>query len=95
MDINKAEIKRILKLAGLAFSEEMIDLYQKDLIKIVNLFDKLKEVNTDGIEPLYSVIDDNLRLKEDKAIKDNSRDDIVKNAPKSKYGFFVVPKMIE
>ena len=34
MDINKAEIKRILKLAGLAFSEEMIDLYQKDLIKI-------------------------------------------------------------
>lgn len=95
MDINKSEIKRILKLAGLSFSEKEMELYRKDLANIADLFDQLKEVNTDGIEPLYSAIDDNLRLKEDHAVKENSRDDLIKNAPRSKYGFFVVPKMIE
>ena len=95
MDINKSEVKRISKLAGLSFSEKVLESYQKDLINIVDLFDKLKEVDTDGVEPLYNVIDDNLRLKEDRAIKENNRDALIKNAPKSKYGFFVVPKMIE
>ncbi len=95
MDINKLEVKRIAKLAGLSFSEKVLELYQKDLINIVNLFDKLKEVNTDGIDPLYNVIDDNLRLREDRVVKDNTREEVMKNAPRNKYGFFVVPKMIE
>ena len=95
MDINRSEVKRILKLAGLSFSEKDMELYRKDLMNIVDLFDQLKKVNTDGVEPLYNTIDDDLKLREDNAIKENSRDDLIKNAPKSKYGFFIVPKMIE
>ena len=95
MDINKSEVKRIAKLAGLSPSEKDLELYQKDLSNIVNLFDKLKGVDTDGIEPLYNVIDDNLRLRKDIAVKENNTDDLIKNSSKSRYSFFVVPKMIE
>ena len=63
--------------------------------KIVDIFDKLKNVNTDNIEPLYNVNDNNLRLRKDVSIKNNTKKDILKNVPKSKYGFYVVPKMIE
>ena len=66
-----------------------------DLSKIVDIFDKLKNVNTDNIEPLYNVNDNNLRLRKDVSIKNNTKKDILKNVPKSKYGFYVVPKMIE
>ena len=95
MDINKSEVKRIAKLAGLSPSEKDLELYQKDLSNIVNLFGKLKGVDTDGIEPLYNVIDDNLRLRKDIAVKENNTDDLIKNSSKSRYSFFVVPKMIE
>ena len=95
MDINKSEVKKILKLAGLSFLEQDLEQHQKDLTNIVALFDQLKNVNTDGIEPLHNVIDDTLRLRQDVVMQENSRDDALSNAPKSKYGFFVVPKMIE
>ncbi|WPX96608.1 Asp-tRNA(Asn)/Glu-tRNA(Gln) amidotransferase subunit GatC [Candidatus Bandiella euplotis] len=95
MDNNRAEVKKIMQLASLSFVEDDLAQYQKDLNNIIDLFDKLKEVKTDGVEPLLNTLDDDLRLREDLIIKENSREDIFKNAPKSKYGFFTVPKMIE
>jgi aspartyl-tRNA(Asn)/glutamyl-tRNA(Gln) amidotransferase subunit C len=95
MDINKSEVKKVLKLAGLSFLEQDLEQHQKDLSNMVSLFDQLKDVNTYGIEPLHNVINDSLRFRDDKVMEENGRDDILKNAPKSKYGFFVVPKMIE
>ena len=94
MDINRSEVKRILKLAGLAFSEEDMELYRKDLMNIVDLFDQLKKVNTDGVEPLYNTIDDDLKLREDNAIKENSRDDLIKNAPRSKLVSPIILKLL-
>jgi aspartyl-tRNA(Asn)/glutamyl-tRNA(Gln) amidotransferase subunit C len=95
MDISKSEVKRIIELSSIACSDDELSSYMKDLSKIIELFDKLKYVNTDNIEPLYNVIDDNLRLRKDVSIKKNTKKDILKNVPKSKYGFYVVPKMIE
>ncbi|MBY0581022.1 MAG: Asp-tRNA(Asn)/Glu-tRNA(Gln) amidotransferase subunit GatC [Rickettsiales bacterium] len=95
MDISKSEVKRITELSSIACSDDELSSYMKDLSKIIELFDKLKYVNTDNIEPLYNVIDDNLRLRKDVSIKKNTKKDILKNVPKSKYGFYVVPKMIE
>jgi aspartyl-tRNA(Asn)/glutamyl-tRNA(Gln) amidotransferase subunit C len=95
MDISKSEVKRITELSSIACSEDELSSYMKDLSKIIELFDKLKYVNTDNTEPLYNVIDDNLRLRKDVSIKKNTKKDILKNVPKSKYGFYVVPKMIE
>lgn len=95
MDMNKSEVKRIIKLSSISHSENEISSYINDLSKIVDLFDRLKHVNTDNIEPLYNVNNDNLRLRKDEVINNNTRNDILKNVPKSKYGFYVVPKMIE
>jgi len=95
MDISKSEVKRITELSSIFCSENELLFYMNDLSKIVDLFDKLKNVNTDNIEPLYNVNDANLRLRKDVSIKNNTKKDILKNVPKSKYGFYVVPKMIE
>jgi aspartyl-tRNA(Asn)/glutamyl-tRNA(Gln) amidotransferase subunit C len=95
MDINKSEAKRIIKLTSLSFSQESLELYREDLINMISLFDKLKEVDTYAVKPLYSVLPDTLRLREDITNNDASRNDILKNAPENKSGFFAVPKIID
>ncbi|RST68528.1 Asp-tRNA(Asn)/Glu-tRNA(Gln) amidotransferase subunit GatC [Candidatus Aquarickettsia rohweri] len=95
MDISKSEVEKIIKLSSISCSEKELAIYIGDMCKIVDLFDKLKDVDTEGVKPMYNVIEDNLRLKEDEVIDKNSRDDVLKNVPKSKYGFYVVPKIIE
>ena len=51
MDISKSEVKRITELSSIACSDDELSSYMKDLSKIIELFDKLKYVNTDNIEP--------------------------------------------
>jgi aspartyl-tRNA(Asn)/glutamyl-tRNA(Gln) amidotransferase subunit C len=95
MDISKSEVKKIIKLSSISFGDDELDNYILNLGKIVDMFDKLKDVDTKDVKPMYNVIEDNLRLREDEVIDKNSRDDVLKNVPKSKYGFYVVPKIIE
>ncbi|MSO13549.1 Asp-tRNA(Asn)/Glu-tRNA(Gln) amidotransferase subunit GatC [Rickettsiales endosymbiont of Trichoplax sp. H2] len=95
MDISKSEVEKIIKLSSISCSEEELETYIGDMCKIIDLFDELKGVDTKDVKPLYNVIENNLRLREDEVIDKNSRDDVLKNVPKSKYGFYVVPKIIE
>lgn len=95
MTISKLEVQKIIKLASISCNNEELDTYCKDMNNIIDLFDKLKNVNTDNTKPMYSPIEDNLGLRNDEVKKLNSREDVLKNVPKTKYGFYVVPKMIE
>jgi aspartyl-tRNA(Asn)/glutamyl-tRNA(Gln) amidotransferase subunit C len=52
-------------------------------------------VNTDGVEPLATVIDQKLRLRDDIVNDGNIRDEVLANAPEAQHGFFAVPKVIE
>ena len=76
MDINKSEVKKIIKLSSILCNEKELANYNNDLCKIVDLFNELKNVDTNDVEPLYNVVEDNLRLRSDEVNKKNSRDDI-------------------
>jgi aspartyl-tRNA(Asn)/glutamyl-tRNA(Gln) amidotransferase subunit C len=52
-------------------------------------------VNTEGVEPLATVIDQKLRLRDDVVTDGDIRDEVLANAPDSQHGFFAVPKVIE
>lgn len=50
------------------------------------------EVNTDGIKPLYSVLEDHsLKLREDLVTDGNLRENILANAKKTDEEYFVAP----
>jgi len=51
--ISKKEVEHIAKLARLKISEEEKEIFQKDLSSILDYFDSLKRVETDGIEPIF------------------------------------------
>ena len=95
MSVDTKQVRHIAKLARIAMSDAEIEALVPELNNILNWVEQLGEVNTDGVEPLTAVIDNKLRLREDKVTDGDCRDDILANAPAAHHGFFGVPKVIE
>ena len=92
MPITKDTVKKISRLARIStnskFEEEMI----KDLNSIIKFVDQLNELNIDNIEPLSSVVNEDVTLRDDKIQKINFKDE---NSPENNENYYVVPKVIE
>ena len=66
-----------------------------DLGKIIAWQNVLREVDIEGVEPMYNTLGDNVKTiaNLDEIVKENS--DIFSNAPEIEDNFFVVPKVID
>ena len=95
MSVSPEQVRHIAKLARIAMSEEELERLLPELNNILGWVEQLGEVNTDGVEPLATVIDQELRLREDAVTDGNIRDQVLANAPDAQHGFFAVPKVIE
>jgi aspartyl-tRNA(Asn)/glutamyl-tRNA(Gln) amidotransferase subunit C len=95
MSVSPEQVRHIAKLARIAMSDEEIERLVPELNNILGWVEQLGEVNTDGIEPLATVIDQQLRLRDDVVTDGGLRDEVLANAPEAQHGFFAVPKVIE
>jgi len=95
MSITVEQVDQIARLAKLEFSEEEKLEMAGQLAQIVGYVEKLNEIDTDDIEPTYHVIDINNVFREDEVKKSLPQTEVLKNAPKSKLGYFSVPKVID
>jgi aspartyl-tRNA(Asn)/glutamyl-tRNA(Gln) amidotransferase subunit C len=95
MSIDKATVAKIASLARMKVTEDDLNYYAPQLQNILQWVEQLQEVNTDNVEPLANVSEIALTLREDKVTDGDKVDDILKNAPESTEGFFVVPKVVE
>jgi len=95
MSVTADQVRHIANLARIAMSDEEIERLVPELNNILGWVEQLGEVDTEGVEPLATVIDQKLRLRDDEVTDGNCRDDILANAPEAEHGFFAVPKVIE
>ena len=95
MSVSPEQVRHIAKLARIAMSDEELERLVPELNNILGWVEQLDEVNTEGVEPLTAVIDQNLRLRDDVVTDGNIRDEVLANAPEAQHGFFAVPKVIE
>ncbi len=92
----KIDIKTIEKLENLSMVEiEDKEKMAADLQEIVSFVEMLNELDTEGIEPSFRVLDITTPLRDDKPIKTEIIKDVLAHAPKAKDGYFIVPKIIE
>jgi len=61
--------------------------------EIVSGFSVLDAYDTDGVEPLVTVLDLQNIMREDIAIKTISRDELLENAPEQHDGYFRAPSV--
>ena len=95
MSVSSEQVRHIAKLARIAMSDEELERLVPELNNILGWVEQLGEVDTDGVEPLATVIDQTLRLRDDVVNDGDIRDKILANAPEAQHGFFAVPKVIE
>ena len=95
MSVSPEQVRHIANLARIAMSKEELERLVPEINNILGWVEQLDEVNTDGVEPLTAVIDQKLRLREDKVTDGDCRDEVLANAPDAEHGFFAVPKVIE
>lgn len=95
MSVSNEQVRHIARLARIAMSDEELDRLLPELNNILGWVEQLAEVDTEGVEPLATVIDQKLRLRDDEVTDGDCRDEILANAPDAQHGFFAVPKVIE
>lgn len=95
MSVDTATVRHIAKLARLQMSDAEVEALVPELNNILGWVEQLSEVDTQGVEPLTAVIDQQLRLRDDVVDDGGIRDAVLANAPDSEHGFFAVPKVIE
>lgn len=95
MSLENKDVAKVANLARLKVTEEETVKYGAQLSNIINFVEQLAEVDTDNVEPLASVVDITLRLREDEVTDGGYAKEILANAPETLEGFFVVPKVVE
>lgn len=95
MSVDTNTVRKIASLARIAVSDGEVEAMTGELNNILGWVEQLSEVDTNGIEPLHTVIPNQLRLRDDVITDGNIRDKVLANAPQAEHGFFAVPKVIE
>ena len=95
MAVDENTVRRVAFLARLKVHEDKLNATKDEFNKILDWMAELDEVNTDDVEPLISVNEQTLRLRDDEVSDGNQRDAILKNAPSAEFDYFSVPKVVE
>ena len=95
MQVDDALIDKLSRLAMLKFNAAEKEEIKSDLQKMIGFVDKLKELDTTGVEPLLHMSHTINILREDAVGNMLSREEALQNAPLHDAQFFKVPKVIK
>jgi aspartyl-tRNA(Asn)/glutamyl-tRNA(Gln) amidotransferase subunit C len=105
MSLDKDTVARVARLARLKVPEEELVPLADELSGILAWIEQLNEVDTANVEPLASVSDVTLPMREDKVTDGGVAEKVLANAPggavyidptdRNAGGFFTVPKVVE
>jgi aspartyl-tRNA(Asn)/glutamyl-tRNA(Gln) amidotransferase subunit C len=95
MAIDENTVRRVAHLARLALPEDRVAPLAAELNTIFAWIEQLNEVDVEGVQPMASVENIRLPMREDVVTDGGAPNRVLANAPKSEDGFFVVPKVVE
>ena len=105
MSLDKDTVARIARLARLKVPDEELAPLAGELSGILSWIEQLNEVDTQGVEPMSSVSDVTLPMREDQVTDGGIAESVLANAPggavyiestdRHAGGFFTVPKVAE
>jgi aspartyl-tRNA(Asn)/glutamyl-tRNA(Gln) amidotransferase subunit C len=93
--LTRDEVRHVAMLARLGLEPGEEDFYAEQLSAILAHIDRLREVDTDAIEPTAQVVQVGNRMREDVPEPSLPRERVLANAPETRDGFFVVKAIQE
>ena len=102
MSIDTQVVDKLAELSRLEFSPEAKAEIASELENILGFISQLKEVDTEDVRPMTSVLNRNdqgeqskTRERADEVTEEDMRDAYQEIAPDGDMGFYVVPQVIE
>ena len=94
--IDEATLVKLERLARLKLSAQERSKISSDLSSIIDMFDRLNEVDTDNVKPLRHINRDIInRLREDQIDGELSQEQALTNVSNIKDGYIAVPKFLK
>ena len=87
------DVEHVAKLARLELTEAEKEKYTKQLGAILDYVQQMNEVDTSNVEPMSHAIPLKNVMREDEVDYEQTREELMQNAPAKEYGFFKVPKI--
>ncbi len=95
MSLDKQTLHKLAHLARLEVKPEDETGMLKDLSRMLSFVEKLREVDTTGVEPLTSMTSEINQLREDEVANMLPREKGLRHAPRHDDTYFRVPKVID
>jgi len=95
MAIDKSTVERIAELSKLKFDSSEQEAILEDMNRMLDFVEKLKEVDTEGVEPLVYMLDEQPTVRLDKVEQVNTQAEALKNAPDADSDYMKVPKVMK
>lgn len=95
MSVTKKDVEKIAELARLKFNDDELESFTKDMNRILEYVEKLKELDTENIEPLSHPNEGSNVFRDDELKNSVQPEEALKNAPDKDDKFFKVPKVIK
>jgi len=96
--ITEKEVRYVAELANLQLTDAEVAKFESELTGILEHFDRLKEIDTEGVAPMAQVLfesGETATLREDVVVPPLGNEAALANAPQAGAGCFKVPKVIE
>jgi aspartyl-tRNA(Asn)/glutamyl-tRNA(Gln) amidotransferase subunit C len=95
MSVDQATVRGIARLSRIAVTDEEVPHLQGELNAILAFVEELNAVDVEGVEPMTSVSQIKMKMREDVVSGHAGADVVVGNAPEHEDHFFSVPKVVE
>ena len=95
MSVDTETVRRVAHLARLKMGEDELERLKGDMNAILGFVEQLGEVDVEGVEPMTSVVEAQLKRREDVVTNGGYPDRVLANAPEAADGFFLVPRVVE
>ncbi|MBP6397817.1 MAG: Asp-tRNA(Asn)/Glu-tRNA(Gln) amidotransferase subunit GatC [Saprospiraceae bacterium] len=95
MIVDDQLILKLQKLAKLDLDSTEREGMKQELEKMIGMFDKISEVDTDGLEALVYMSDSRDMLRDDEVNEGLTLSTLARLAPSMEQNYIAVPKVIE
>jgi aspartyl-tRNA(Asn)/glutamyl-tRNA(Gln) amidotransferase subunit C len=92
--LSKKEVEYIAWLAHIELSDKEKALFTEQFNEILDYFKKIDQVDTEGVEPTYHVLDIKNVYRKDSTKPSLTTEEALKNAPKIEKKFLKAPRIV-
>ena len=92
--LSKKEVEHIAWLAHIELSDQEKALFTEQFNEILDYFKKIDDVDTEGVEPTYHVLDLKNVSRTDETTPSLPIEEALRNAPKKDEKFIKAPRIV-